>query len=577
MKTVKRLISVLLILALVASACGCGKDSKTKKNKAKKVSVSVKSLEDAVEAVPKYDEGSYKLSLKINVNDYIKADLEAAGKKKGAAATLDSYRDSFDIDIASLLSVAGNFGLSEKSLDVDKISLKSSLSDILTISDKKAYINLDSLIGDTLKMKTGFGYYSLPLPLPDDDDFTSYSEKCFKLLSKAVAALTKDSAAEAKDGSFTVNFESMDELKSGVKALLTFVKDNSEDIADLAVSGKNLTNFSEYPKTLRNALIKDLEELGDYLKENYNIDTEKAVGRLKFLDSDNVTEIIEDTDAAGFAEIIKNGVTDILDKFDSIQDNYWDMIYEKYKQINPEITVKAASDEYKVGVKINTVYEKFDIGFDFEYSFTPEEVEISAPKKVSTMTDIAKEAESHKDDLMDKYKKLLPLLSGSGDGLSLSKLIDFCEEELNVGAIPVIAVGIIGPAYLRYVEKSRVSADLSDIDYILRSAETLVTDVEYEDYFNYSGDTFTIENNNGTLTFTVSSSLNDQAAQSDWEELLNAGQGIRLKSSTGKNSSDKIVGKLQQNGAISWSIEQKGSFLSNSMATSFLHKYFDEV
>ena len=71
MKTVKRLISVLLILALVASACGCGKDSKTKKNKAKKVSVSVKSLEDAVEAVPKYDEGSYKLSLKINVNDYI--------------------------------------------------------------------------------------------------------------------------------------------------------------------------------------------------------------------------------------------------------------------------------------------------------------------------------------------------------------------------------------------------------------------------------------------------------------------------------------------------------------------------
>ena len=575
MKTTKRLISLLLIMALVASACGCGMVDKVKKVKTKKVNVSVKSFEDVVEAVPKYDEGKYEVSLKVDFNDYVNVDILASGKRNGTSMTLDSYEDSIKVDLTEMIDSLTKTGAPESFFDMDEVTLKSSYSDILTIADKKAYINLDTLIGSTFNLKTNLGYYGILLPLPDEKDYSDYSGKFFKLLAEAAGILTENSANKEKDGAYSIEFESAEDLKDGVKALLEFASENAEDIADLLISGKDLIDLENYAEYLKDDLKDDIEDLAEYLGDTYDVDDykDKLLSELNSIDFDDVTEEIGEVDEESLAKEIKKGADQGLRNFDRISDAYWDEIFESYDQIHPDITLKAASDEFKINIKVDTVIEKQDLTVEFDYTFIPQEVEISAPKNASKMKDIAKELENLKDDFTEKIDRFKPLLSEKmGEDITLSSLFDIIDDELNAGSVLVLGVGIMAPAYLKYVEKSRFSTDLDTIDCIVKGAEVLCTDDDYEDYV-YTGDKFIIENDNGTVSIYInSSSQYSQEALKAWREIANVGQTISLKSKAGKRSYDRIVGTLQDSGAIYWTVEDKGYFLSQSSARSFVNK-----
>lgn len=73
-------------------------------------------------------------------------------------------------------------------------------------------------------------------------------------------------------------------------------------------------------------------------------------------------------------------------------------------------------------------------------------------------------------------------------------------ELIIVIAIMAVLVGVLAPAYLRYVEKSRKSADIQAIDSIMIAMEVTAMGTEFD---MKAGDTMLATFTNGTLTLTT--------------------------------------------------------------------------
>lgn len=71
-------------------------------------------------------------------------------------------------------------------------------------------------------------------------------------------------------------------------------------------------------------------------------------------------------------------------------------------------------------------------------------------------------------------------------------------ELIIVIAIMAVLIGVLAPQYLKYVEKSRVSADLDTIDNLVKAAETCASDPDTK-----IADDFTITIVGGTAGATV--------------------------------------------------------------------------
>ena len=146
-------------------------------------------------------------------------------------------------------------------------------------------------------------------------------------------------------------------------------------------------------------------------------------------------------------------------------------------------------------------------------------------------------------------------------------------ELIVVIAIMAVLVGVLAPAYLKYVEKSRKSADLDTLDGLVKAAETVCTDDDYEDLVS-TGNVFTITNTTGTVTFKVtSSSSGTKDADTAWSEVANAKSGsINLKSKVAKKGNDILAGTLQDSGAIKWEVTKASGILGDSTAKNFKNK-----
>jgi prepilin-type N-terminal cleavage/methylation domain-containing protein len=142
-------------------------------------------------------------------------------------------------------------------------------------------------------------------------------------------------------------------------------------------------------------------------------------------------------------------------------------------------------------------------------------------------------------------------------------------ELIVVIAIMAVLVGVLAPAYLKYVEKSRKSADLDTLDGLVKAAETVCTDDDYEDWVS-TGGKFTITNSTGTVSFSYADATD---ANSAWAEVANATSGkIKLKSKVAKKGTDTLVGELLASGAIQWKVTASSGILGDKTATNFKNK-----
>ena len=147
-------------------------------------------------------------------------------------------------------------------------------------------------------------------------------------------------------------------------------------------------------------------------------------------------------------------------------DSEWAQAFDTYKQVDPEITFKTNSDEFAMGIKIDNSYEGIDISADIEFSFVPQQVSISAPKKVSSMEDILDEFDNIKDDLQEKYDDIADKFKECQENEDADGMIELVEDSLGGGYLLAAVLGaVIAPSYVRYITKSRQRQEEQMNDY----------------------------------------------------------------------------------------------------------------
>ncbi len=119
-------------------------------------------------------------------------------------------------------------------------------------------------------------------------------------------------------------------------------------------------------------------------------------------------------------------------------------------------------------------------------------------------------------------------------------------ELIVVIAIMAILVGVLAPAYLKYVEKSRKSKDIDAISEMMSSADKIAVD----DDDVISGTTFTITAGSKKLTLACSVST----ATSGWCKSSGIPNGTTydLSSKTFKSKTGTLTGTVDSEGSVNW-------------------------
>ena len=117
-------------------------------------------------------------------------------------------------------------------------------------------------------------------------------------------------------------------------------------------------------------------------------------------------------------------------------------------------------------------------------------------------------------------------------------------ELIVVIAIMAILVGVLAPAYLKYVEKSRKSKDIDAISEMISSADKIAVD----DDTVVTGNQFKIAAANKKLTLTAD---NGQAAWCKSSGIPN-GNTYDLSSKTFKSKTGTLIGTVDDEGSVNW-------------------------
>jgi len=128
-------------------------------------------------------------------------------------------------------------------------------------------------------------------------------------------------------------------------------------------------------------------------------------------------------------------------------------------------------------------------------------------------------------------------------------------ELIVVIAIMAVLVGVLAPAYLKYVEKSRKSTDISAVSDIMDSAKTVATDVEYDDVD--TGAAFYINYANGALTLNIVTAKGGTTVCTKglkgWKSVAGDGYSLKSKDYKGTTGTSNIYAIVSSDGSVNWS------------------------
>ncbi len=152
-------------------------------------------------------------------------------------------------------------------------------------------------------------------------------------------------------------------------------------------------------------------------------------------------------------------------------------------------------------------------------------------------------------------------------------------ELIVVIAIMAVLVGVLAPAYLKYVEKSRKSTDVSAVADIMDAATTVAGDAEYDvpaaSVFKMAG-----ASNKITLSVTFPNGASSDArskAEEAWQDVASAKDGYSLKSKEFKAATAaNAEGTVENNGSVTWKSDASGLFESMRKYSSSLDGKFED-
>ena len=123
-------------------------------------------------------------------------------------------------------------------------------------------------------------------------------------------------------------------------------------------------------------------------------------------------------------------------------------------------------------------------------------------------------------------------------------------ELIVVIAIMAVLVGVLAPAYLKYVEKSRKSTDIDAVAEMMDAAVKVAAEEETA----VSGLFFHVKSHStkaGTLETTVDVSNSQDTVASAWHELVASEYTLKSKEFKALTGID-IKGTIQPNGSVDW-------------------------
>jgi type IV pilus assembly protein PilA len=129
-------------------------------------------------------------------------------------------------------------------------------------------------------------------------------------------------------------------------------------------------------------------------------------------------------------------------------------------------------------------------------------------------------------------------------------------ELIVVIAIMAVLVGVLAPAYLKYVEKSRKSTDVSAISDIMGCVASVAADVQVD---VPAASTFVLTStaNSADVTFSVTvptgSSTSDTDVLAAWKDAADCDK-YTLKSKSFKSLAGVATGTIKTNNAVEWKV-----------------------
>ena len=128
-------------------------------------------------------------------------------------------------------------------------------------------------------------------------------------------------------------------------------------------------------------------------------------------------------------------------------------------------------------------------------------------------------------------------------------------ELIIVIAIMAALVGILAPQYVKYVEKSRESADLSAADSILTAVKTLAIDPEFYDAYGSKGFQVTWDTNGtGAVTLTqvagAAAATGEGGADVAFQSAIQAITGTKINAKSKKAEVADFVVTVASSGSV---------------------------
>ena len=141
-------------------------------------------------------------------------------------------------------------------------------------------------------------------------------------------------------------------------------------------------------------------------------------------------------------------------------------------------------------------------------------------------------------------------------------------ELIVVIAIMAVLVGVLAPAYLKYVEKSRKSTDIDNVAEMMDAADKVAAEEETA----VAGIKFVITTNSKEAVASVADSASDKASvKSAWLELIK--EKTPLKSKEFKANAITCTGTIQGNGSVVWSCSAGSDSVWFKHSSAFAKKF----
>lgn len=382
-----------MVTVMVLALTACGKDSGKKDNDKEtggpgaKVE-DVETIYDAIGLATEYTKGDYKVEVSFD------ADVEDV--KASGSVSMSGKLDGSDMTTG--IGVDAN---------VDGTAIKWSASDIITVADDKAYIDIDAIVEAISKVSTDAGSFAIPLP-KKDMGISEETQKKAKDFSDGLLKAALGDIEVKKDGNtFTVEVKEAEQYISFMTGTVDYLINNKDAFNEI-INSSSSVDVKEYFNTLVEYYRDDIKKLGNKLDTEITDEMIDAMVEQYSSQLDSMTDV---GDVDVFEDADLEGLKEQLESIDAA---------ELQKEIDEagmalKFSITADADKYVVDGNFAMEMDGEKMSMSIKYTFEADSsVSVKAPSDVATITSVYEYVESNPDKLQEILQGMQELMGDLG-------------------------------------------------------------------------------------------------------------------------------------------------------------------